>query len=210
MWYTTREKKMQRQRQESRQSARIGRSQILRSCSGSALVTSRTDLACRPEHSGAEECAVSISWWSKWTTYLCYATLLAFGVIRDAAVSCVRPRRAGYAPLLQDIDDFFSRRMYRRISDCWNRPIAGPPLAGTVAVMLRSSCDGNATFEPTGDIVKCVNLGSYNYLGFAENTGPCAEQSIEAIRKYGITSCSSRTELGKISTPIFLIVCQSF
>ena len=83
--------------------------------------------------------------------------------------------------MLQDIDDFFSRRMYRRISDCWNRPIAGPPLAGTVAVMLRSSCDGNATFEPTGDIVKCVNLGSYNYLGFVDDWAVSCGQKVHNI-----------------------------
>lgn len=39
-------------------------------------------------------------------------------------------------------------------------------------------------------------MGSYNYLGFASNTGPCAEQSIEAIEKYGIATCSTRSELG--------------
>ena len=39
-------------------------------------------------------------------------------------------------------------------------------------------------------------MGSYNYLGFAENNGPCAKDSIESIESYGIATCSSRRELG--------------
>lgn len=41
-----------------------------------------------------------------------------------------------------------------------------------------------------------LNLGSYNYLGFAQNSGPCAEDSIESIKKYGWAIGSSRQELG--------------
>lgn len=48
----------------------------------------------------------------------------------------------------------------------------------------------------TGTETRCLNLGSYNYLGFAANTGPCAENSIESIKQYGLASCSSRRELG--------------
>ena len=48
----------------------------------------------------------------------------------------------------------------------------------------------------TGEKKEYLNVGSYNYLGFAENTGPCAQQSIESIRKFGIASASPRTELG--------------
>lgn len=51
-------------------------------------------------------------------------------------------------------------------------------------------------FRFTGTEKKCLNLGSYNYLGFAANTGPCAENSINSIREYGIATCSSRRELG--------------
>lgn len=41
-------------------------------------------------------------------------------------------------------------------------------------------------------------MGSYNYLGFAANTGPCAENSIHSIEQYGLATCSSRRELGTI------------
>lgn len=56
----------------------------------------------------------------------------------------------------------------------------------------------------TGTETECLNLGSYNYLGFASNTGPCAEQSIEAIEKYGIATCSPRSELGTQSIHVEL------
>ena len=51
----------------------------------------------------------------------------------------------------------------------------------------------------TGTKTECINLGSYNYLGFAESSGPCAEDSINTLKKYGCASCSSRLELGKRS-----------
>lgn len=50
----------------------------------------------------------------------------------------------------------------------------------------------------TGTETKCLNLGSYNYLGFASNDGPCANNSIESIHEYGLASCSSRSEFGSI------------
>ncbi len=44
---------------------------------------------------------------------------------------------------------------------------------------------------------RCLNLGSYNYLGFAQSSGPCAEASQEATHQYGAGSCSARKDLGE-------------
>ena len=44
---------------------------------------------------------------------------------------------------------------------------------------------------------RCLNLGSYNYLGFAEEKGPCADAAIESIHEYGAGTNSSRVDLGK-------------
>lgn len=41
-----------------------------------------------------------------------------------------------------------------------------------------------------------INLGSYNYLGFAENTGPCADAASEVAAKYGVGVASTRQEIG--------------
>ncbi|KAJ9589775.1 hypothetical protein L9F63_027966, partial [Diploptera punctata] len=47
----------------------------------------------------------------------------------------------------------------------------------------------------TGTQTKCLNLGSYNYLGFAQAEGPCAEAAERAIREYGLAMCSSVQEV---------------
>lgn len=49
----------------------------------------------------------------------------------------------------------------------------------------------------TGKILHAMNMGSYNYLGFAENVGPCADASEEATKTYGLGVCSTRHEIGK-------------
>jgi len=51
----------------------------------------------------------------------------------------------------------------------------------------------------TGTYTKCLNLGSYNYLGFAEASGPCADASVAALNMYGCAMCSPIQELGKSS-----------
>lgn len=49
----------------------------------------------------------------------------------------------------------------------------------------------------TGRVVlDVINLGSYNYLGFAENTGPCADSAAEITMKYGVGVASTRQEIG--------------
>lgn len=41
-----------------------------------------------------------------------------------------------------------------------------------------------------------INLGSYNYLGFAENVGPCADAAADVTVKYGVGVASTRQEMG--------------
>lgn len=49
-----------------------------------------------------------------------------------------------------------------------------------------------------GNQTKALNLGSYNYLGFAENEGACAESAEQAVIESGLASCSTRHEYGMI------------
>ena len=56
----------------------------------------------------------------------------------------------------------------------------------------------------TEKTVRALNLGSYNYLGFAENSGPCTDDSEQAIRAYGLAACSSRHEYGTLSIHVEL------
>lgn len=55
-------------------------------------------------------------------------------------------------------------------------------------------------FSFTGKTISALNMGSYNYLGFAENRGTCADSSEHATRKYGLATCSTKHELGTIPT----------
>jgi len=48
----------------------------------------------------------------------------------------------------------------------------------------------------TGNKKRCLNLASYNYLGFAATEGPAIESVIESVKKYGIASASSRSDVG--------------
>jgi len=58
---------------------------------------------------------------------------------------------------------------------------------------MKSCC---LSYRFSGKKLPAINLGSYNYLGFAENSGPCSEQAIKSIKEYGVTTCSTRHELG--------------
>lgn len=44
-----------------------------------------------------------------------------------------------------------------------------------------------------------MNFASYNYLGFAQNSGPCADAVEEIVKKYGITSAGTRSEAGTVN-----------
>ncbi|KAF7997601.1 hypothetical protein HCN44_006172 [Aphidius gifuensis] len=106
--------------------------------------------------------------------------------------------RKGYAPMYESYETFYLRYVYRRIRDCMNRPICSVPGA-MVTLKDRVSRDHCWSFDFSGTKTPCINLVSYNYLGFAESTGSCAIQSKEAIKKYGITSNSPRLELGNMT-----------
>lgn len=41
-----------------------------------------------------------------------------------------------------------------------------------------------------------MNLGSYNYLGFAEPDSPCVPAVLESLDQYSTSTCSSRTDAG--------------
>ena len=103
--------------------------------------------------------------------------------------------REGYPGLYDPFDSFYLRYVYRRIRDGWNRPICSVPGA-EVVLKDRTTKDNNWTFEFSGEEIKCLNLGSYNYLGFAEAEGQCADEVEETIKEQGLALCSSRRELG--------------
>lgn len=136
------------------------------------------------------------------TTYISYLILIVFGHVRDFFGKRFRAQhyshlaeRDGYAPLNSDFDNFYTRRLKMRINDCFSRPTTGVP-GRFITLLDRKSTDGNNTFKLTGTTTETLNLSSYNYLGFAQSDGPCADAAEATIRKNGITMASPRSDAG--------------
>jgi serine palmitoyltransferase len=84
-----------------------------------------------------------------------------------------------------------------RIKDCFNWPVTNVP-GRTITILDRESNDFNHNFVSTGMEREVLNLSSYNYLGFAQNEGPCADAVELTVKKYGISTCSPRAETGTL------------
>ena len=67
-----------------------------------------------------------------------------------------------------------------------------------IELVERKSDDYNWSYYYTGNTTKVLNMGSYNYLGFAENNGPSSKAAIQSIHDYGVATCSPRQELGAL------------
>ena len=136
------------------------------------------------------------------TTYISYLILIIFGHVRDFFGKRFREEhyrhlqaRNGYAPLNSDFDNFYVRRLKMRINDCFSRPVTGVP-GRYITLSDRSSDDHNLHFKLTGTTTETLNMSSYNYLGFAQSEGPCADAVEETVKKYGMTLASSRGDAG--------------
>ncbi|TFK53233.1 serine palmitoyltransferase 2 [Heliocybe sulcata] len=138
------------------------------------------------------------------TTYISYIILIVFGHFRDFFRKYFNPGEFkhlvphdGYAPITSDFDSFYTRRLKTRIDDCFSYPVTG--VAGRTIVLLeRDSKDYNITFQPTGRKVRALNISSYNYLGFAQARGGCADAVEESIKRYGVSACGTRREGGSL------------
>lgn len=136
------------------------------------------------------------------TTYISYLILIAYGHVRDffgkrfrePNYRHLKPRN-GYAALNSDFDNFYVRRLKQRITDCFERPVTGVP-GRNITLIDRATDDHNRHFYFTGTTTDTLNLSSYNYLGFAQSEGPCADAVEEAIKKYGVSTPSTRAEVG--------------
>ncbi|KAI9890400.1 MAG: serine palmitoyltransferase component [Vezdaea aestivalis] len=136
------------------------------------------------------------------TTYISYLILIVFGHVRDFFGKRFREQHYrhlkannGYAPLNSDFDNFYVRRLKMRINDCFARPVTGVP-GRYVNLIDRQSEDHNLHFRLTGTTTETLNMSSYNYLGFAQSEGPCADAVEETVRKSGISLTSPRADAG--------------
>ncbi|XP_070578589.1 serine palmitoyltransferase 2-like [Ptychodera flava] len=139
-------------------------------------------------------------------TYMAYALLVVVGHFRDflrrvgieKTVGAKERGNEGFVPLYSDFESLYTRNIYRRIGDCLNRPICSKP-GGEFDIMERISDDYHWSSRLSGKSIHCINLGSYNYLGFAENSGYCADESESTLREQGLGVCSTRQELGNLA-----------
>lgn len=137
-------------------------------------------------------------------TYLSYLMLVMYGHLRDFLGKLFFPGsykhlrvHNGIAPLTSDFESLYTRRLYMRIRDCWHRPITGIP-SRTLHLLERYSDDYNQTFKYTGHVREMLNLSSYNYLGFAQGEGSCADSVVDCLRKHSVGIGSTRSEAGSM------------
>lgn len=142
------------------------------------------------------------------STYLCYIVLISLGHLRDFVGKRVFPRsfdnlreRDGYAALSSDYDSFYTRRLKMRIDSCFDRPVTGV-CGRTVMALERRSDDHCRSFYLTGRMHRALNVSAYNYLGFAQSHGECADNVEECLRRYGISSGGTRLGSGLLDLQV--------
>ncbi|KAJ6294334.1 hypothetical protein OIU76_022418 [Salix suchowensis] len=101
---------------------------------------------------------------------------------------------SGYAPICSGQEDFIVRRLYNRVQDCFGRPISSAPDVW-FDIVHRYSNDHNKTMRRTSKVTRCLNLGSYNYLGFAA-ADYCTPRVIETLKRFSPSTCSPRVDGG--------------
>lgn len=140
-------------------------------------------------------------------TYMGYGIGTLFGYLRDflrnwgiekcnAAVE--REEQKDFVPLYQDFENFYTRNLYMRIRDNWNRPVCSAP-GPHFDMMERVSDDYNWTFRFTGRIIKdVINMGSYNFLGLVSKYNESMRTVKEVLERYGTGVASTRQEMGTL------------
>uniref|UniRef100_A0AC35UBW9 Aminotran_1_2 domain-containing protein n=1 Tax=Rhabditophanes sp. KR3021 TaxID=114890 RepID=A0AC35UBW9_9BILA len=99
-----------------------------------------------------------------------------------------------FVSLDNKFETLFINSIYRMASDVVNRPIVSVP-STRMLVQNRITHDYGWTYESNG-VREVLNMGSYNYLGFSNNSGICAESAVDSISKYGLAIGSTKHEFG--------------
>ncbi|GMF27567.1 unnamed protein product [Phytophthora lilii] len=156
--------------------------------------------------------AEHVPWFPAIMCFLQYSILITFGHLRDIAASISgvsryrsEEARAGLAKLLVAWESFYTRRLYHRVQDVFNRPVCGAPGAH-IDLVSRTSTDGNKSFvRLDGPPQRCLNLGSYNYLGFADDwMNTCSHEVFHAVDQFSLASTVPPMEFGTTSVHLAL------
>ncbi|KAJ0405736.1 hypothetical protein ATCC90586_007679 [Pythium insidiosum] len=144
-----------------------------------------------------------VPWFPAIMCYVQLAILITFGHVRDYLGRFFGTRYAsehtkkGFAKLLVAWENFYTNRIYHRVQDAFNRPVCSAPGAH-IDVIERYSVDGNKTLhQKKGCIKHCLNLGSYNYLGFADDwMNTCSKEVFKVVNQFGLASTTPSMEFG--------------
>jgi serine palmitoyltransferase len=147
--------------------------------------------------------------------YSGFLMLAVLGFLREAFWTISLKRNAHHKEAWNSVwwKEFFTQHMYRRIEECWGRPISGAP-SSDVRVCIRSR-PGSGSFlsqlwngfrplQLTGEERTCINMASYNYLGFGGIDKDCTPACVEAVRKHGVSFGTTRSFLNGGSSPLHL------
>ena len=139
--------------------------------------------------------------------YMNYIICFITGFVRDQIDHLrgkTRNVESGYVPVVSDLQCFFLRRFYSRISDCFARIVASNAGAYLDLKVAKITDDIDNPVQYTAETKNVLNLGSYNYLGFNDNDEYCTPKVIDELKKFGPSSCSPSVELGTTSTHLEL------
>jgi serine palmitoyltransferase len=146
--------------------------------------------------------------------YLGYALLTILGFVREAVWTISLKKSNHHKEAWNSIwwKEFFTQHMYRRIEECWGRPIASAPTS-EFKVCIRERPNSGFIgqllhgFRPlrlTGEQRKCINMASYNYLGFGGVDKDCTPACVEAVKKYGVSFGTQRADYNGGSSDLHL------
>ena len=136
-------------------------------------------------------------------TYFVYLVAVLFGLFYELIEVGSKPTRKSSgniddtAPLIKTLDSFYTRHLYSRIWKTFNNVIAGNP--GRIIEVIERERDLNGVITLTDRQRKCINFGSYNYLGFSDDWQfTCRDRVIDSLNKYGIACTVAAMEGGTL------------
>ncbi|XP_035710330.1 serine palmitoyltransferase 2-like isoform X2 [Folsomia candida] len=109
--------------------------------------------------------------------------------------------REGYPSLRADI---FLTYGIRRVRDLSHTPVKTLPGEFLTIEDRKLREDGGWALDYTGKQITCVDMGSFNYLGFASNDGKIMDDVMNSMNTFGLTACSACNEFGEFPVHIEL------
>lgn len=103
--------------------------------------------------------------------------------------------RTAYVPLYRNFDKLFKNYFFARMLEIANMPIT-TMAAPMTTIRERVTTDKLGELKETGKQIQLINMTSYNYLDMNQNEGDRADRVEEEIHTRGLTTCSSRCEMG--------------